>query len=94
MAMIEQGVASDPFRTPKLPRQPRERKPNGTIKFLLKIGMFMIGLGLGFVMAVWMDDLFTIDQIELFILGTVFIFGGLGMISGFFIGRQLDKEQV
>ncbi len=90
MAMIDQGLE---LTKEKVRREPRERRSNGNIRFLLKFGMFLIGLGLGFVVASLLDKLFFIELQEIFIIGVVFIFGGAGLISGFFISRQLDKEQ-
>lgn len=87
--MIEQGTQVSLFKETK---QPRERKTYNHIKFTLKFGMFLIGLGLGFVLAVLIEQAFMINQIELFVVGFVFIFGGLGLVSGYFLGFHMDKK--
>ena len=88
--MIEQGAEASLF---KVAKQPRERRTYNHIKFTLKFGMFLIGLGIGFVLAVLFEQAFMIEQIELFVVGLVFVFGGFGLVSGFFLGLRIDRSK-
>jgi len=74
-------------------KAPRERRTSSNIKFTLKFGMFLIGLGMGFVIAVFLRGWVSQEMFPLTVIGTVFIFGGLGLVSGYFIGAGIDKEK-
>ena len=89
MVMIEQGNS---LSFGKEKREPRPRRTYNPIKFALKFGMFLIGIGIGFVVAILLDQAFMIDQIEMFIIGIVFVFGGLGLVSGYILGRKIDQK--
>ncbi len=91
--MIEQGTEASMFKTSN-PRQPRERRTYNHIKFTLKFGMFLIGIGLGFVLAVILNESLNIEEIEMAVIGLVFIFGGLGLVTGYFLGLRIDKKAV
>ncbi|MCD6347508.1 MAG: hypothetical protein J7L96_08835 [Bacteroidales bacterium] len=89
MAIIDHG---NNVSFSKEKREPREKRSYGSIKLALKFGMFLIGIGVGFVVAVLLDQAFVIKEIEIFIIGIVFIFGGLGLVSGYFLGRRIDQR--
>jgi len=92
MAMIEQGTETSLFKAIKQPREPRNRTYNN-VKFTLKFGTFLIGLGIGFVLAVLLEQAFMIEEIELFVIGLVFVFGGLGLVTGYFLGLRIDNKR-
>ena len=92
MAMIEKGASAELFRTPRQLKEPRTKKSYSAIKFTLKFGLFLVGIGIGFVLTVLMDQAYSIDQLELFSVGTIFVCGGIGLIAGYFIGRAIDKR--
>jgi len=90
LIMIEQGIDLSKSKEPKALKQPRTYT---RIKFSLKLGMFLIGIGLGFVIAILLDQMFMIDQIEMFVIGVVFVFGGLGLVGGYLIGCNIEKKE-
>ncbi len=92
MTMIENGASAELFKSPKALKEPRARRNNSAIKFTLKFGLFLIGIGLGFVLTVFFGDYFTETWQPLFAVGAAFIFGGLGLVAGFLIGRSIDKK--
>lgn len=94
MAMIEKGV--DPALFSSI-RQPRSLKSGGAgsgMKFTLKIGMFIIGIGIGFVISVLFHDTLEHDIFPLLVMGIIFICGGSGLVAGFYMGRNLDKKEI
>jgi hypothetical protein len=93
MAMIEKGV--DPALFSSV-RQPRALKGSGAgsgIKFTLKAGMFIIGIGIGFVISVLFGNTVEHNVFPLLVMGSIFICGGAGLVSGFYMGRQLEKKE-
>lgn len=62
------------------------------MKFTLKLGMFLIGIGVGFVLSVLFRGLVEENNFPFLVMGTIFIFGGAGLVAGFYMGRQLEKN--
>lgn len=94
MAMIEKGV--DPALFSAV-RQPRALKGNGIgsgVKFTLKSGMFIIGIGIGFVISVLFSGMLDRDIYPLLVIGVIFICGGAGLVAGFYMGRNLEKKDI
>jgi hypothetical protein len=94
MAMIEKGV--DPALFSSV-RQPRVRNGAGVgsgVKFTLKTGMFLIGIGIGFVISVLFEGMVDHNIFPLLVMGVIFICGGSGLVAGFYMGRHLEKKDV
>jgi len=92
IAMIEKSV------DPALFSAGRQLKGVGSsgrsgMKFTLKSGMFLIGIGVGFVLSVMFRGLVEDNNFPFLVLGTIFIFGGAGLVAGFYMGRQLEKSE-
>ena len=78
-------------------RQPRASKGSRVdsgMKFTLKAGTFIIGIGIGFVISVLFDGLRESDVYPLLVMGLLFICGGAGLLAGFYMGRHLDKKEM
>ena len=92
MAMIEKGASAELLRPARQLKEAKTKKGYSAMKFTLKFGLFMVGIGLGFVLTVLMDQAFLIEQFDLLSVGIIFVCGGLGLISGYFVGRAIDKR--
>ncbi len=92
MAMIEKGASAELFKAPRQLKEARTKKSYSTIKFTLKFGLFLVGIGIGFVLTVLMDQAYAIEQFDLLSVGIIFVCGGLGLIAGYFVGRAIDKR--
>jgi hypothetical protein len=93
MAMIEKGVDPSLFSTVRQPRSHRGGAGSG-LKFTLKSGMFVIGLGIGFVISVLFEGMVDRVVFPLLVCGIIFIFGGAGLVTGFYMGRNLEKKDM
>jgi protein-S-isoprenylcysteine O-methyltransferase Ste14 len=89
MAMIEKGV--DPALFSPV-RQPRALNSGSGVKFTLKTGMFLVGVGIGFVFSVFFEDYVNNQMLPLLVMGFIFICGGAGLVAGFYMGRILEKK--
>ena len=92
MAMIEKGASAELFKAPRQIKEARSKKNYSALKFTLKFGLFLVGIGIGFVLTVLMDQSFSVDEIEMLSVGTVFVCGGIGLVDGYLIGRSTDKR--
>jgi hypothetical protein len=93
MAMIEKGVDPALFASVRMPKA-LNGGANSRIKFTLKAGMFLIGIGIGFVVSVFFNDTVDHEIFPIMVMGIIFICGGAGLVSGFYMGRNLDKKDV
>lgn len=91
MAMIEKGVDPALFSNIREPRALKSRSTGSGIKFTLKAGMLFIGIGIGFVISVLFSGWVDRDIYPLLVMGIIFICGGSGLVSGFYMGRNLEK---
>lgn len=92
MALIDQGASPELFKTK---RDPRERRSgSNSVKFTLKFGLFLTGIGLGFLVSVFIEPMFTKEIWPLAVTGVVFIFGGIGLVVGYFLGLRIDKQAI
>jgi hypothetical protein len=64
------------------------------MKFTLKSGMFIIGIGVGFVISVLFNGMLEQEFYALLVVGIIFICGGAGLVSGFYMGRNLEKKDL
>lgn len=84
LALIEKGADANLF---KISREPISFK-----KFPLKFGMFLVGIGIGiFVGAILESVLHSHDEGPLY-GGSILLFGGLGLVSGYFIAQKVKEE--
>jgi len=92
MAMIEKGVDPALFSSVPATRAPKIRGVGSGVKFTLKTGMFIIGIGIGFVISVLFNGMLDRDIYPLLVVGVIFICGGAGLVAGFYMGRNLEKK--
>jgi hypothetical protein len=93
MAMIEKGVDPALFASARLPKV-NNGGAISRVKFTLKAGMFIIGIGIGFVVSVFFNETIDHNVYPLLVMGIIFICGGAGLVSGFYMGRSLEKKEV
>jgi hypothetical protein len=93
MAMIDKGADPGLFAPAKTP-QDRRRYRYNSIKFTLKSGMLIIGVGVGFIISVLFNNWLDRDIYPLLVVGIVFVCGGAGLVSGFYMGRHLEKKDL
>ncbi len=84
LALIEKGVDATLFAT----------KPSNfsIAKFILNIALLFIGIGVG----IFMGDLLSTQlrmKEEIAIPSMLFVFGGLGLVAGFFITRSIEAKE-
>lgn len=92
MAMIEKGVDPALFSAIREPRSLKGGSHGSGVKFTLKSGMLIIGMGIGSVISVLFNGLIHQPVYSLFVIGIIFIFGGSGLVAGFYMGRNLEKK--
>ena len=92
MAMIDKGASIDLIKGTRQVKEPKTRKSYSALKFTLKFGLFLVGIGIGFIITVLLGDEFSPDMEALFGVGSAFVCGGIGLVAGFFIGRSIDKR--
>jgi hypothetical protein len=94
MAMIEKGVDPALFSSVRQPRALKGSSRGSGVKFTLKAGMLLIGIGVGFVISVLFNGILEHDVYPLLVMGVIFICGGAGLVAGFYMGRNLEKKEV
>lgn len=94
MAMIEKGADPALFSAIREPRTYNKRSQGSGVKFTLKSGMFIIGIGIGFVISVLFDGMVDRQIFPLLVMGIIFICGGSGLVAGFYMGRNLEKKEI
>ncbi len=82
LAMIEKGADASLFE--------RKGMKFSIAKFILNLALLLMGIGLGIFVGSLIDQNTTIYP-EIAISSMIFIFGGLGLITGFFITRKIEK---
>jgi uncharacterized membrane protein len=88
MALIEKGADASIFFTKK---EKRRTTPFWKI-LLLNFALLLMGVGFGYVIGELVGQ-FSIIRIEKSIPGFVFIFAGMGLLIGYFISRNFDKQK-
>jgi hypothetical protein len=94
MAMIEKGVDPTMFSSGRQPKVLKGGSVGSGWKFTLKSGMFIIGIGIGFVISVLFSGMMDRDVFPLLVIGIIFICGGGGLVAGFYMGRNLEKKDI
>ena len=89
LALIESGADASLFQAPKT-----RRKTHPIYSVALVLGMMAIGIGLGIIFAVILDQAIEIRNSgnEVLYFSGIFIFGGLGLVSSFLTLRWMDKK--
>lgn len=82
MALIEKGADVSIFHS--------ERKP-GTGKWILTLGIFIIGAAIG-VLVGYLLETAGMDAAVAFV-SSIFIFGGVGLVLAYFIGRKVNGNK-
>ena len=84
LAMIEKGVDAKLIST------------KGTrfsiAKFILNLALLFIGIGMGIFIGDLFSDMMDMKE-EIAIPSMLFIFGGLGLVMGFFITQRLENKE-
>jgi Kef-type K+ transport system membrane component KefB len=93
LSLIEKGANSSLFFAAKT-KEPRGRVTN--LRFSLKAGSLIVGTGIGFILSYVLylsaDKVKSEDGLfALMVVGIVFVCGGFGLITGYYLGRKLDK---
>lgn len=84
LALIEKGVDASLFAT---------KGPRFSIaKFILNIALLFIGIGVGIFMGNLLEVNLLIED-EVAIPSMVFIFGGLGLVAGFFVTKRIEEKE-
>ena len=84
LALIEKGVDASLFAS--------KGTKFSIAKFILNIALLFMGIGAGIFFGDYLSE--TLDmQGEIAIPSMLFIFGGLGLVVGFFITRNLEKKE-
>lgn len=79
MAKIERGVSVN--------------SSSNRSRFLdLKIGMLMIGISLGLFLANFIEKVFNVQEL-VFYPSFMLLFGGISLISSFFLARKLKQKK-
>ncbi len=81
LALIEKGADASLFNT---------GKKNGIGSIVLNLALLAIGIGIGVLVGAGLEQAGMDDDVSF--PASIFIFGGLGLVAGFFVNRKLDKE--
>ena len=86
LALIEKGADASIFVRGK-----RERTAPVWKVLILNLALLLMGVGLGTFIASILESYTNLDEAPLY-LGTIFLMAGTGLLIGFFITKNLDKE--
>jgi hypothetical protein len=79
MAIIEKGLSPDYFKK-------GATNASGT----LRAALLLIGIGIGFIMGMWLDRAFDMEETGYFSM--LFIFGGLGLGLAYMIEEKKQRN--
>lgn len=83
LALIEKGAEASMFE--------RKGTKFSIAKFILNIALLFVGIGVGIFSGAFLQDVLGVDD-EIAIPSMIFIFGGLGLIAGFFVTRRIENS--
>lgn len=84
LALIEKGADASLFE--------RKGMKFSIAKFILNIALLLTGIGIGILFGFFIAESLGGQRYnEITIPSMIFIFGGLGLITGFFITRKIEK---
>lgn len=81
LALIEKGADASLFNT---------GKKNGIGSIILNLALLAIGIGIGVLVGAALEQAGMDDEVSF--PASIFIFGGLGLVTSFFVNRKLEKE--
>lgn len=84
LALIEKGVDASLFAT--------KGTKFSIAKFILNIALLFMGIGTGIFFGNYFAVSLDMNE-DIMIPSMLFIFGGLGLVLGFFITRSLEKNE-
>ena len=90
MALIENGLNPNAFGN---------QENNGLKRWMLRLSLVAIGISLGIMVAFVFVEMFYTGETKKFYIGNVFypscvfLFGGLGLLSSYFLELKLDKKE-
>lgn len=84
LALIEKGVEASLFNT--------KGRKFSIAKFILNLALLFIGIGAGIFFGNYLADSLDMKE-EVTISSMLFIFGGLGLVVGFFVTRNLESKE-
>ena len=61
-------------------------------KFILNAALLFVGIGVGIVVAGILDEILHVKE-EIAFPGSIFIFGGIGLVIGFYLTRKIEKSE-
>jgi hypothetical protein len=79
MALIEKGADASIFYSGKV---------KGSGKWILKLGIFVIGVGLGVLVGYLLQNAGMDEEISY--PASIFLFGGAALVAAYFIGRKVN----
>jgi len=82
MALIEKGADASIFYS---------GKSAGTGKWILKAGIFAVGIALGILVGNLLES--TGMKEEIAYTGSIFLFGGAALVAAYFIGRKVNGNK-
>ncbi|MEQ8470300.1 MAG: DUF6249 domain-containing protein [Marinoscillum sp.] len=83
LALIEKGAEASMFE--------RKGTKFSIAKFILNIALLFVGIGMGIFSGAFLNDNMGLDY-EIAVPSMIFIFGGIGLIAGFFVTRKIEKS--
>lgn len=84
LALIEKGVDASLFAT--------KGAKFSIAKFILNIALLFMGIGVGIFLGQYLSEVLDMNN-DALIPAMLFVFGGLGLVIGFFITRNLEKNE-
>lgn len=81
LALIEKGADASLFNT---------GKKNGIGMIILNLALLAIGIGIGIMVGAGLEQGGMDGDVAF--PASIFIFGGLGLVTSFFVNRKLEKE--
>jgi len=85
MALIEKGAEASLFNTGK-----EKSFQFSWSKFVMKIGMFFMGIAVGIIMGAFFDSLEILSK-EVSYVSMIFLFGGFSLVLFYIIDKKTSK---
>ena len=87
MALIEKGADASIFFTKKA----KSNTPLWKV-LVLNLALLLMGVGIGVVMGATLGEYSSMEK-SVTMPGSIFFFAGTGLLVGYFISRDFDKEK-